>query len=120
MCGGSGWGDWRPSKVDLPWHHAAYAAATLDIDQFAARVIQEALTTLLPSEWKRRAACLEWVATARPTDRQDPDQARAEDRRRRALVDAALCRVHAHVMAGGNALDPRIAADARLIMGAAS
>lgn len=67
------------------------------LDQFAARLVQDAIASAMPATWLRRAAQFE-AARPRPGDyvgRATPEQITERDRRLRALAEA--CRGRATV-----------------------
>jgi hypothetical protein len=114
-CQGSGSLDYQSPQCDLPATELAYAAAVLDLPRYAARLIQQALTEAMPSIWDRRAETFEWIAAEQPGQRvTNPMRHLAITER--ARVDAARCRIHAHLLRGGDATDPAIAADVDLIL----
>jgi len=114
-CGGSGWmQDHDPAAVaKLPTSRAAYIAILADVEVFAVRVIQEAIAQALPDVWRRRAAQFDWIVDGGPGGKTIPA---SDPIARRARRDAAWCRIHAHLLAGGDALDDAIAADRELTM----
>lgn len=98
---------------------ASQLLAATDVDGLLHRVLQDALTEVSANQWDRRAAMYEWAAP-RPEDyRGAADLAELDAQARRCDLGAARCRIHAHILRGGDLLDPDIARDVRLVAGQA-
>jgi hypothetical protein len=90
----------------LPSTPAGYGLAVRaeELEPAAVRLIHDLLGQAAPATWQRRAAQLD-ACRPRAGDRPDADQWRERLRDQRLQHEAALCRVHAAVLAGGNVLD---------------
>lgn len=98
------------------WAEKSTALDALDLGQFVRRIFQDALTEATASYWERRAKVFEWCRPKPGDFLGAAGQAGADEIDTRCARDAARCRIHAHLLRGGDATDPKITRDAALIL----
>ena len=90
------------------------ALAGLDLGAHRDDLVADAISTVLPAQWKQRGRIFE-DCRPRPGDYLGLDPGAAQRIDRRCAVSAAQCRLHAAVLRGDDILDPEHAADLALI-----
>lgn len=87
----------------------------LDVEGLLHRVLQDALTEASAAQWERRAGMYEWAKPRGDDFKGAADPAEVEAQVRRCELGAARCRIHAHLLRGGDLLDPAVAGDVQLV-----